>query len=113
MVGEPMNHILEKIKKLRTLRGWSVQELAKRSQIPTSTISTWYRKNQMPSIPSLDKLSKGFGIPLSQLLAKDNEPIPLTPSQKDFLDLWVTLTPDQQRRIAHVIEIMLPGSKAE
>ena len=106
-----MNHILKKILQLRFARGWTEYDLAKQTDIPQSTISTWYRKNQMPSISSLERLCKGFGIPLSQLLAKDNEPVPLTPSQKDFHDLWVTLTPDQQQRIAHVIEIMLPGNK--
>ena len=108
-----MNHILEKILQLRFARGWTEYDLAKQTDIPQSTISTWYRKNQMPSISSLERLCRGLGIPLSQFFAEGDDPVVLTPPQKELLDLWAALTPDQQQRILHVIEIMLPGNKAE
>lgn len=59
-----MNEILNKITRLRLQRSWSEYDLAKKSGIAQSTISGWYRKNEMPKIPSLRKICNGFGITL-------------------------------------------------
>ena len=42
--------ILEEITRLREARKWSEYDLAKHSGITQSTISTWYRKNQIPTL---------------------------------------------------------------
>ena len=44
--------ILNKILILREERGWSEYKLAEMSELTQSTISTWYRKNIIPSISS-------------------------------------------------------------
>jgi len=54
--------ILEKIRKFRIERNWTEYQLAEKSELPQSTISSWYRKNQITSIPSLEKICKAFGI---------------------------------------------------
>lgn len=58
--------ILDKIVKLREERHWSEYELAERSGLTQSTISSWYRKNMIPSIPSLEKICDAFDISISQ-----------------------------------------------
>lgn len=65
-----MKDILAEITRLRLQRGWSEYDLAKNSGLTQSTISTWYRKNQTPTIQTLDKVCRGFGITLSQFLTK-------------------------------------------
>lgn len=60
-----MIDILEKITELRKERNWTEYELAKNSGLTQSTISTWYRKGQIPTIQTLDKVCQGFGITLS------------------------------------------------
>lgn len=64
--------ILDKIVKLREERNWTEYELAERSGLTQSTISSWYRKNMIPSIPSLEKICDAFDISLSQFFYDKN-----------------------------------------
>lgn len=91
-----MKDILKEITRLRLKRSWSEYELAKHSGISQSTISTWYRKQQAPTIPTLEKVCKGFGITLSQFFAEGDDAIVLTPEQKELLDNWSSLTEKQR-----------------
>ena len=91
-----MKDILAEITRLRLNRNWSEYQLAQHSGISQSTISTWYRKNQVPTIQTLEKVCLGFGITLSQFLANDDDAVSLTESQKDLLDCWAALTDTQQ-----------------
>lgn len=91
-----MKDILGEITRLRLARSWSEYDMAKNAGIPQSTISTWYRKGQIPTIKSLEKLCIGFGITMSQFFAKECEAISLTPEQRKMLDCWSRLTPMQQ-----------------
>ena len=52
--------VLARITKLRLDRGWTDYELAKRSGLPQSTISSWYTKNMLPSISSHESICKGL-----------------------------------------------------
>lgn len=65
-----MKNILETITKYRLERGWTEYQLAERSGLPQSTISSRYRKDMVPSVPSLEKICNAFGITLSQLLPR-------------------------------------------
>lgn len=91
-----MKDILVEITRLRLKRNWSEYQLAQHSGIPQSTISTWYRKNQIPTIQTLEKVCFGFGITLSQFFATDDDAVSLTESQKELLDCWTALTDTQQ-----------------
>ncbi len=91
-----MKDILNEISQLRMKRNWSEYELAKNAGIPQSTISTWYRKKQMPSIPTLEKVCQGFGITLSQFFAEDGEAVFLTAEEREVLENWGSLTAKQR-----------------
>ena len=101
-----MKNILETIATYRQERGWTEYQLAERSGLPQSTISSWYRKNMVPTVPSLEKVCDAFGITLSQLFAENNEPVALTPSQRELLDKWDRLDEEQQAAIFQLIEKM-------
>ena len=60
--------ILKRIVDLRKERNWTEYQLATKSGLTQSTISSWYRKDLVPSIPSLEKICSAFGITLSQIL---------------------------------------------
>ena len=62
--------VLEKIRKYRIERAWTEYQLAENSELPQSTISSWYRKNQIPTIPSMEKICKAFGITLAQFFTE-------------------------------------------
>lgn len=91
-----MINVLERITYYRTQKNWTEYQLAEQSGLTQSTISSWYRKNMIPSIPSLEKICMAFGITLSQFFSTDDEGFSLTPSQKDLLKEASRLTPPQQ-----------------
>ena len=63
-----MKDILATITAYREERHWTEYQLAERSGLPQSTISSWYRKGMVPTVPSLEKVCAAFGITLSQLV---------------------------------------------
>ena len=99
-----MNDILATITKYRQQRGWTEYHLAEQSGLPQSTISSWYRKNMIPTIPSLEKICEAFGITLSQLFAEDEAPVSLTDSQKKLLERWSRLNQEQQAAVFMLID---------
>lgn len=70
--GDINLNILEKITTLREERHWTEYQLAERSGLTQSTISSWYRKNLLPTIPSLIKICDAFEITLSHFFLEDS-----------------------------------------
>ena len=101
-----VENILATITAYRKERGWTEYQLAEQSGLPQSTISSWYRKNLMPTIPSLEKICVAFGITLSQLFADGDAPVTLTESQRKLLERWTRLTPEQQAVVFALIDKM-------
>lgn len=101
-----MKDILAEITRLRLMRGWSEYDLAKNSGLTQSTISTWYRKNQIPTVRTLDKVCKGLGITLSQLFDESGEAVPLSAEQQKMLNCWSALNPKQRSIIIELLENM-------
>jgi len=99
-----MKDILKTIFEYREERNWSEYQLAERSGLPQSTISSWYRTGALPSLTSLDKICSAFGITMSQLFAEGNEPVELTESQRLLLERWTALTAEQQEAIFNLID---------
>ena len=92
-----MINITERITALRLERKWSEYQLAEKSGITQSTISSWSRQNAVPSIQNLEKICNPFQIPLSKFfLRADSRPIFLTDSQKSMFHAWNRLTVEQQ-----------------
>lgn len=101
-----MKDILAAVTKYRQERGLTEYQLAERSGLTQSTISSWYRKNMVPTIPSLEKICTAFGITLSQLFAEGDAPVSLTESQQKLLDRWSRLSEEQQAVIFDLIDKM-------
>ena len=97
--------ILQKITTMRLEKGWTEYELAERSELTQSTISSWYRKKLIPSIPSLEHICNTFGISLSQFFLDDNcYSEKITKEQVDILKRWNRLTKEQQKRLADFLD---------
>ena len=101
-----MKDILATITAYREARGWTEYQLAERSGLPQSTISSWYRKNMVPTVPSLEKICQAFGITLSQLFAEGDAPVVLTESQRTLLEQWNKLSAEQQNALFALIAVM-------
>lgn len=89
-----MINVLERIIYYRTQKGWSEYQLSVESELTQSTISSWYRKNMLPSIPSLEKICNAFGITLSQFFAEDGQ-FTLTDTQNQLIEASGHLTEEQ------------------
>ncbi len=100
-------NILDKIVQYRLERNWSEYQLAEKSGLTQSTISSWYRKNMLPSITSLDRICDAFGITLSQFFLEDNENTTLlTDQQRQLLHNAAKLNPQQYEALIHFLEIL-------
>ena len=99
-----MVDVLARITEYREARGWTEYQLAERSGLPQSTISSWFRKGMMPTIPSLEKICIAFGITISQLFANENELVSLTSTQRKLLESWSRLDEEKQAAVFQLIE---------
>lgn len=88
--------ILKKITDLREERHWSEYQLAVKSGLTQSTISSWYRKNMIPSVLSLAKICDAFGITLSQFFVEEgSEIVLLNKKQIEMLNTVSKLNAEQ------------------
>lgn len=99
-----MNKLLTVIAEERQKRGWTEYQLAEKSGLPQSTISSWYRKSMVPTVPSLEKICAAFGITLPQLFAAGQEPVPLTEPQRRLLTAFAKCSEQQQAALLAFLE---------
>lgn len=98
--------VLDKITTYRNQKGWTEYHLATKSGLTQSTISSWYRKDLVPSIPSLEKICSAFGITLSQFFSENEEPYVLTKTQRSLLEASAALSEEQQRALIEFIKTL-------
>lgn len=87
--------VLTRLRGLLDDRGWTEYRLAKECGLSESTIANIYKRNSVPSIPTLETICRGFGITLSQFFA-EYDMVELNPEVQELLDSWVSLTPEQK-----------------
>jgi transcriptional regulator with XRE-family HTH domain len=98
--------ILERIKKLRDERGWSNYRLAKEANISENTLNNLFRRNNLPTIPTLEIICTGFGISLSQFFAERGEPVELSEIQREMLTEWDALTDNQKSSLLDFLKTL-------
>ncbi len=86
-----------RIKQLCEERNITLYELAKRSDIPYSTLSTMLHKSNQPSLITLRKICDGLGITLSNFFNVENESVSLTDAQNECLSLFNLLSIEEQK----------------
>ncbi len=95
--------ILQRITILRKERNWSEYQLAQKSDLPQSTISSWYRKNMLPSISSLEKICYAFGLSLAQFFS-ENDSIVSKKAEMELLHEWNRLESEQQKYLLNFLK---------
>lgn len=95
----------ERIKQLLTERGWTSYRLAKEAGISDATINNLFRRNTVPTIPTLEAICKGFGITLSQFFA-EGDMVEMTPELKELFRDWVNLTIDQKEAVRQMLKAL-------
>ena len=101
-----MKDILQTITEYRLAKNWTEYQLAEKSGLPQSTISSWYRKNLYPTIPSLEKICDALGITIVQLFNEDKDMSSLTKNQKLFLEKFDKLSNSQQNSLLKFLDTL-------
>ena len=101
-----MIDVLERILYYRNQKKWSEYQLAEKSGLTQSTISSWYRKNMLPSISSLEKICNAFEITLSEFFAFEEDNFALTDVQKKLLTETNRLTDKQKRALLDFLKTL-------
>lgn len=94
---------IERIKYHMNPRGWSEYRLAKEAGLSQSTISNIFKRNTLPSIPTLEIMCSAFGITLSQFFSNNDDTSSLSDEQKELLNKWVKLSSGQRNAILKLI----------
>ena len=75
------------------------------SGLSHTTLANVFKRNTVPSIPTLEKICAGFGITLSQFFAEDAL-VELTPELKELFDGWVNLSAKQKKAVMVMMDAM-------
>lgn len=95
----------EKLQYLLDERGWTKYQLARKCGLSDATIANIFRRNTIPSIPTLEAICQGYGITLSQFFA-EGEMVELTPDLKEVFDCWASLSPEQKAAAGQMLKAM-------
>lgn len=96
--------VLEKISCLMQQKGWTLNQLAKYSSVPQSTLSGLYQRNNCPTIPTLEKICNAFNITLSEFFATSEDVPYITSEQRRLLDYWSNLSKSHRDAIWYLLE---------
>lgn len=99
--------VIPRIQELCLQRSWTLYRLAKESGIPYSTLCTMLHKANSPSISTLIRICKGFGITLSEFFDTGSEVTYYTPEQKALMDQWALLSRENQSAAQKYIHYLL------
>ena len=91
-----------KLNKLRNERGWSVHKLSKEAGLKQSTVNNLFSRNNLPTLPTLEKLCSAFGISLAEFFSEYSEQV-LTDEQKLLLNEWNKLTVEQKKNLLPIL----------
>ena len=84
--------VITRIRDNMESRGWTEYRLAKEAGLPQITIANLFRRNTLPSLPTLEAICRAFGMSMSSFFSEHGidgqTPIPD--------ELWNTLTPSQR-----------------
>lgn len=97
---------LERIKYHMQIRNWSEYRLAKESGLSQSTIANLFRRNTLPSIPTLEIICSSFGITLSQFFSKDENNTLLSEEQIELLKAWSVLSAKKRKALMNLMNEM-------
>lgn len=95
--------IRQRLRELQEQHGWSDYKIAREAGLSPNTVSNIYRRNNVPTLPTLEALCKAFGISMAQFFA-EGELIEVTPELRDLFDKWTSLTKEQKTAIWQIIK---------
>ena len=96
---------LQRIRELLDQYDWSVYKLSVKSGLPQSTLANMFARNNLPTIPTLEMICRGFGISMSEFFDY-TEDDGLSSAQKKLLTKYNKLSKEQKKLITDIIDNM-------
>lgn len=93
----------KRIKQLMAERGWTEYRLAIESGLSHSTVSNMFKRNNAPTLPTLEAVCTAFGITLAQFFSEGDNPAEMTEEQRNLFAKWRTLTDEQKDALFRLI----------
>ena len=91
------NFVLKKLYDLCNINNFSTYRLSQESGVPLTTISSLYKNDSNPSIPTLVKLCSAFNITLGDFFTSTKPPEQITEEDLILLNYYHSLTPTQKK----------------
>lgn len=98
----------KRLRELLDKSGWTEYRLSKNCGLSQSTLANIFKRNNIPSIKTLESICDGFGITLAQFFA-DGDIVELTPELKEIFDRWMILIPDQKDALLSMLRAFQEG----
>lgn len=98
--------IQDRLKKLMEERNWTEYKLARMSGLSQSTISNLFRRNNSPTLPTLEAVCRAFDITLSQFFAEDGDVARISEEQELLFTKWSTLSPERKKTVLELLDYL-------
>ena len=89
--------VINHVKTLCKEKGWTYYRLAQEAGIPYSTLNNMLHRDNIPTVPTIQKMCDGMGITLADFFAEDIGDAHLTTSQKEILGIFAKLSPEDRK----------------
>ena len=96
----------QRIRQLMDERGWTIYRLAQESKLSQTTISNIFKRNNQPSIPTVNAICDACRITLAQFFAED-DPANTLNTRSEFDNSVAALKEDQREALAAFIKTMV------
>lgn len=110
-----MNEVLQQIQKCMSERNWTLYKLSKECDIPYSSLSSLFAKNNQPTISTLEKICDGFNITLSEFFSYKppyrNSSQMYTESDKELIIKTNQLNKKDQQLLLQFIDLLISHEK--
>ena len=101
-----MNY-LEKLKLLMKQHGLNENQLAKKANVPQSTINSLFQKNNLPTISTLEALLEALDMTLSEFFYDDALMKIHQLEEQNLMSKWNFMTSEQKNGVLILIDLLL------
>lgn len=99
-------NVLEKIKRLQDIRGWSTYKLAYEAGLTQSTLSNMFARGTCPTVDTLEKICEAFGISLSEFFEEGQNKTHVSDEEYELLNRYRALDDREKGVVASTINAL-------
>jgi len=97
------DYIGPRIKELCDKQQITKYRLSQMTGVTQTVLSRIMKGENVPTIQTVEKICAALNISLAQFFAKDENPPDLTAEQKEIIETWNGLNPEERKRLMKII----------